>query len=111
MAHWDVHSLCRAPQLLDANSTPITPSAESRPVIQPPGRNDLNGSPVTDPRIASLAAMFPDFDLTILSDVLDTCNGDQDRAIEILLGMNDPSYNSKALDTVSCPTRGIRVNS
>jgi len=86
--------------LLDGTSAPITPSAESRPVIQPPRRNDLNGSPVMDPRIASLAAMFPDFDLTILSDVLDTCNGDQDRAIEILLGMNDPSYKSKALDTL-----------
>lgn len=46
----------------------------------------------TDPRIAPLQAIFPDFDPTVLSSVLDACNGDQERAIEMLLGMSDPNY-------------------
>ncbi|EJU04347.1 hypothetical protein DACRYDRAFT_20909 [Dacryopinax primogenitus] len=45
-----------------------------------------------DPRIAPLQAMFPDFDQTVLSSVLNACDGNPDQAIETLLGMSDPSY-------------------
>ncbi|KAG1863785.1 hypothetical protein F4604DRAFT_1586677 [Suillus subluteus] len=50
-----------------------------------------------DPRIASLHAMFPDFDDSLLSSVLQSVNGDQDLAIDTLLGMSDPDYVSQPL--------------
>ncbi|KAJ3009847.1 hypothetical protein NUW54_g2652 [Trametes sanguinea] len=36
--------------------------------------------------------MFPDFDVAILQSVLDSVNGDQERAVDVLLGMSDPEY-------------------
>ncbi|KAG6808397.1 hypothetical protein H0H87_012989, partial [Tephrocybe sp. NHM501043] len=45
-----------------------------------------------DPRIAALHAMFPDYDELILYSVLDSVGGDQDRALDTLLGMSDPEY-------------------
>ncbi|TFK83393.1 hypothetical protein K466DRAFT_627808 [Polyporus arcularius HHB13444] len=36
--------------------------------------------------------MFPDFDVLVLQSVLESVNNDQDRALDILLGMNDPEY-------------------
>ncbi|KNZ82202.1 hypothetical protein J132_06274 [Termitomyces sp. J132] len=56
---------------------------------------DTTSSPSShekDPRIASLHALFPDYDDLILYSVLDSVNGDQDRAIDALLGMSDPEY-------------------
>ncbi|KAG7092209.1 hypothetical protein E1B28_008576 [Marasmius oreades] len=50
----------------------------------------------SDPRIAPLKAMFPDFDDAVLSSVLDSVGGDQDAAIDTLLGMSDPNYMSEA---------------
>lgn len=50
-----------------------------------------------DPRIAGLHAMFPDFDDSLLSSVLQSVNGDQDLAIDTLLGMSDPDYVSQPL--------------
>ncbi|CDO69153.1 hypothetical protein BN946_scf185042.g55 [Trametes cinnabarina] len=44
------------------------------------------------PQVASLRAMFPDFDVVILQSVLDSVNGDQERAVDVLLGMSDPEY-------------------
>ncbi|KAI0358652.1 hypothetical protein OH77DRAFT_1421082 [Trametes cingulata] len=44
------------------------------------------------PQVASLRAMFPDFDVAVLQSVLDSVNGDQERALDILLGMSDPEY-------------------
>ncbi|KIJ07963.1 hypothetical protein PAXINDRAFT_18872 [Paxillus involutus ATCC 200175] len=45
-----------------------------------------------DPRIASLKAMFPDFDDAVILSVLESTDNDQDRALDALLVMNDPSY-------------------
>ncbi|THV03310.1 hypothetical protein K435DRAFT_715708, partial [Dendrothele bispora CBS 962.96] len=39
--------------------------------------------------------MFPDFDDAVLQSVLESVGGDQDRAIDVLLGMNDPEYHSE----------------
>ncbi|KAG2065093.1 hypothetical protein BDR04DRAFT_1109100 [Suillus decipiens] len=54
-----------------------------------------------DPRIASLHAMFPDFDYSLLcvdsAMSSQTVNGDQDLAIDTLLGMSDPDYVSQSL--------------
>jgi len=46
----------------------------------------------TNPQVAALQAVFPDFEPIILQSVLDTVNGNQDRAIDKLLGMSDPEY-------------------
>ncbi|KAJ6498828.1 hypothetical protein C8R45DRAFT_805339, partial [Mycena sanguinolenta] len=39
-----------------------------------------------------LRAMFPDFDDSLLQSVLDSVQGNTDRAIDALLGMSDPNY-------------------
>ncbi|EMD33689.1 hypothetical protein CERSUDRAFT_87020 [Gelatoporia subvermispora B] len=44
------------------------------------------------PQIAALRAMFPDFDAAVLYSVLESVGGDQDRAVDVLLGMSDPDY-------------------
>ncbi|KAG2148745.1 uncharacterized protein EDB93DRAFT_1084788 [Suillus bovinus] len=71
----------QAPAITQAEDTPSLPQ---RPL----------GADV-DPRIASLHAMFPDFDDSLLSSVLQSVNGDQDLAIDTLLGMSDPDYVSQ----------------
>ncbi|TFY76361.1 hypothetical protein EWM64_g7655 [Hericium alpestre] len=45
-----------------------------------------------DPQIASLHAIFPDFDAALLISVLESVGGSQDRAVDILLGMTDPDH-------------------
>jgi CUE domain len=47
-----------------------------------------------DPKVAALLSMFPDFDTSLLQSVLESVAGDQDRAVDVLLGMSDPSYTS-----------------
>ncbi|KZT43602.1 hypothetical protein SISSUDRAFT_609468 [Sistotremastrum suecicum HHB10207 ss-3] len=68
----------------NATAHPSTPADASHP-------SPHTNAPV-DPKIASLVAMFPDFDHAVLESVLDSVGGDQDRAIDLLLGMNDPTY-------------------
>lgn len=56
-----------------------------------------------DPKVAALLAMFPDFDTSLLQSVLGSVAGDQDRAVDVLLGMSDPSYTStERADAVGC---------
>ncbi|KAH9951513.1 hypothetical protein B0H21DRAFT_716330 [Amylocystis lapponica] len=45
-----------------------------------------------NPQVAALRAMFPDFDATVLLSVLESVEFNQDRAVDILLGMSDPEY-------------------
>ncbi|THH17883.1 hypothetical protein EW146_g3021 [Bondarzewia mesenterica] len=45
-----------------------------------------------NPQIASLHAIFPDFDAALLQSVLESVGADQDRAVDVLLGMSDPDY-------------------
>ncbi|KAJ7594458.1 hypothetical protein C8J56DRAFT_438239 [Mycena floridula] len=56
---------------------------------------------LVDPKIAALRAMFPDFDDLLLQSVLDSVGGNQDRAIDVLLGMTDPEYQSDARPEMS----------
>ncbi|KAF9793216.1 hypothetical protein BJ322DRAFT_1103637 [Thelephora terrestris] len=49
----------------------------------------------TNPQVAALQAIFSDFDPIVLQSVLDSVNGNQDRAIDKLLGMSDPEYNEQ----------------
>jgi len=46
----------------------------------------------SDPRVAALLGMFPDFDISLLQSVLESVAGNQDQAVDVLLGMSDPSY-------------------
>ncbi|KAF8348245.1 hypothetical protein F5887DRAFT_638563 [Amanita rubescens] len=48
-----------------------------------------------DPQVAALRAIFPDYDDGLLLSVLQSVEGDQDRAIDALLGMSDPQYKSE----------------
>ncbi|KAG1861543.1 hypothetical protein DFJ58DRAFT_777255 [Suillus subalutaceus] len=73
----------------------ITLSPQPPAITQAEGIPNLPQRPLdvdVDPRIASLHAMFPDFDDSLLSSVLQSVNGDQDLAIDTLLGMSDPDY-------------------
>ncbi|KAH9892704.1 hypothetical protein C8Q73DRAFT_699123 [Cubamyces lactineus] len=57
-----------------------------------PGADNTEEQAQVSPQVASLRSMFPDFDVTVLQSVLDSVNGDQERAVDILLGMSDPEY-------------------
>ncbi|KAG6866408.1 hypothetical protein C0991_004693 [Blastosporella zonata] len=73
----------------DHGTTTVTPppASTSPPTTTPPQETHPK-----DPRIAALHSMFPDYDELILYSVLDSVGGDQDRAIDALLGMSDPEY-------------------
>jgi hypothetical protein len=75
--------------LSELSSTPpaaSTPNADGNP---PPAQETP-----ADPQVATLLGMFPDFDISLLQSVLESVAGDQDRAVDVLLGMSDPSYTS-----------------
>lgn len=48
--------------------------------------------PQQDSPVAHLKGIFPDFDEAVIISVLESVNNDQDRALDVLLGMNDPTY-------------------
>jgi len=65
-----------------ADATLAQPAATTQPV------EDVSANP----QVAALQAIFPDFDPIVLQSVLDSVDGNQDTAIDILLGMSDPEY-------------------
>ncbi|KAF8893585.1 hypothetical protein BD779DRAFT_1507041 [Infundibulicybe gibba] len=68
--------------------------AENNPFTDPAATTPApNESP--NPQLTALRAMFPDFDDLLLESVLHR-RGNQDRAIDTLLGMSDPEYKSEA---------------
>ena len=82
---------------LSNSSQPIPTPSEDSPAT--PDIASLNGGQTqpespADPKVAALLAMFPDFDISLLQSVLESVAGDQDRAVDVLLGMSDPSYTS-----------------
>ncbi|CAE6436633.1 unnamed protein product [Rhizoctonia solani] len=86
--------------------TPVQP----QPVAPPPQAPALDSNPETlasDPAIASLHAMFPDFDLLVLQSVLEATGGDKDQAVDSLLAMSDPEYaQSQAQNAPAAPAPG-----
>ena len=71
--------------------TPVQP----QPIAPPPQAPVLDSNAQTlesDPAIASLHAMFPDFDLLVIQSVLEATGGDKDQAVDSLLSMSDPEY-------------------
>ncbi|KAJ8078503.1 hypothetical protein PM082_012785 [Marasmius tenuissimus] len=75
-----------------ATTMPTSPQNQNQ--TQRPAQESVDTPP--DPRIASLKAMFPDFDDTLLLSVLQSAGGNEDRSIDTLLGMSDPDYRSDA---------------
>jgi len=71
-------------------ATDPPPPADPTPV-QPTATETVEET-LTNPQVTALQAIFPDFDPIVLQSVLDSVNGDQDRAIDKLLGMSDPEY-------------------
>lgn len=69
-------------------TVPTESPIASPPAVPAPVRNDA----AVDPQIASLVAIFPNFDHDLLRDVLNECNGNEDQAVDILLGMSDPNH-------------------
>jgi len=49
-----------------------------------------------NPQIVALKAIFPDYDDAVLHSVLESVDGNQDRAVDLLLGMSDPTFKSEA---------------
>ncbi|OBZ70922.1 hypothetical protein A0H81_09333 [Grifola frondosa] len=78
---------------VDAEDTPSLPPRPDPGSMSPPVQEVPTNLEEHDaPEVASLRAMFPDFDSALLQSVLDSVHGDQDRAIDALLGMSDPNY-------------------
>ncbi|EJD02659.1 uncharacterized protein FOMMEDRAFT_146546 [Fomitiporia mediterranea MF3/22] len=86
--------------------TNVSPSAEAdhatstlneQPVPDTPARPQGPEQPTEriSPEAESLKAMFPDFDTGIIQSVLESVDGNQERAADVLLGMSDPSYVSQ----------------
>lgn len=79
------------------SSPPETANVLSSPTVNTgslssPDENTVTSDPIEDPSVAALHSMFPDFDPIILNSVLESVSGDQDKAVDALLGMSDPSY-------------------
>ncbi|KAG1715771.1 hypothetical protein ID866_1395 [Astraeus odoratus] len=71
----------------------LSPPSTQTPPPEPTGTEHGTES---DPRIANLKGMFPDFDDAVILSVLESVNHDEERALDVLLGMNDPTYTSAA---------------
>jgi len=68
------------------------PLPERTNVPEPPVAPVVPSQPPQDPQVASLQTIFPDFDIVVLQSVLESVGGNQDRAVDTLLGMSDPNY-------------------
>ncbi|CEL60621.1 hypothetical protein RSOLAG1IB_03859 [Rhizoctonia solani AG-1 IB] len=94
--------------------TPVQP----QPIQASPQAPALDSNPETlaaDPAIASLHAMFPDFDLLVLHSVLEATGGDKDQAVDSLLAMSDPDYAQSQTQNAPAatrtePTTAVRAN-
>ena len=71
---------------VEPTHTPVSPPSGATPTAA-----TQDASPI-DPAIASLVAIFPTFDHDLLRDVLNECNNNEERAVDILLGMSDPNH-------------------
>lgn len=80
------------PSPQSAPPDPVQPKATATSETPPPVQVPRETERPVVPQLASLRALFPDFDDAVLQYVLESVRGDQDRAIDTLLGMNDPNY-------------------
>ncbi|KXN90972.1 hypothetical protein AN958_03039 [Leucoagaricus sp. SymC.cos] len=82
---------------------PTTSSPSPAPEPRPTNTVTTTQNEPRDPQVASLKVIFPDFDDTILQTILESVDGDQDRAVDVLLGMSDPNFKSEAPPPVQQP--------
>ncbi|VDB84910.1 unnamed protein product [Peniophora sp. CBMAI 1063] len=88
------------PSTVPPTSAPSFPTpGQPAPNAQPQAHGQSQPQTQTDEAIyasntqlASLHAIFPDFDAETLQSVLESVGGDQDRAVDTLLGMSDPEH-------------------
>lgn len=73
----------------DARSRYANPGQPPSPLLD---MITLSPMPQQDSPAAHLMGIFPDFDEAVIISVLESVNNDQDRALDVLLGMNDPTY-------------------
>ena len=115
-AVWHLILLVLAPTNHSIMITLSSPSTQTPP---PSDALRVDHGADSDPRIASLKGMFPDFDDTVMYvdvypisaptyplgslSVLESVDNDHDRALDILLGMNDPTYISSTVPPFSPP--------
>ncbi|EKM54735.1 uncharacterized protein PHACADRAFT_258770 [Phanerochaete carnosa HHB-10118-sp] len=71
---------------------PYDEQAEHHDQERSPPQAQEHANEPANPAVAQLKSMFPDFDDAVLQTVLESVSGDQDAAIDLLLGMSDPSY-------------------
>ncbi|KAI0268845.1 hypothetical protein BC834DRAFT_968262 [Gloeopeniophorella convolvens] len=71
---------------------PTPPPSDPQHAATPPPPTTPPPDEFADPKIASLHAIFPDFDAAILYSVVDSVGGSEDRAIDALLAMSDPAH-------------------
>ncbi|KAG8214263.1 hypothetical protein J3R82DRAFT_11076 [Butyriboletus roseoflavus] len=76
----------------DMTFVPSPPPQSPQPTHPQPSMMQETDTTQTDPPIASLKAIFPDFDDAVILSVLESTNYDHDHALDVLLGMNDPSF-------------------
>ena len=69
-----------------------THEQEQAPGAQAPQAHLAQPPAPVNPATVPLKAMFPDFDNAVLQSVLESVYGNQDAAVDLLLGMSDPSY-------------------
>ncbi|KAF9010632.1 hypothetical protein BDQ17DRAFT_1420983 [Cyathus striatus] len=100
----DAHA---SPPQATLNNPSPSPSSDPLPASSSPVANAhdtsqsprlLSEQPVQNasPEVVALRSMFPDYDDAILHSVLESVGGNQDHAIDALLGMSDPNYTSEA---------------
>lgn len=94
-------TLTTAPAASPPTAPPYTSTTPPPPVTSPPPMTATTGvqSPPhsieatdDDAAIASLVAIFPTFDHELLHEILRQCNGSEEQAVDVLLGISDPSH-------------------
>ncbi|KIP06530.1 hypothetical protein PHLGIDRAFT_128242 [Phlebiopsis gigantea 11061_1 CR5-6] len=85
--------MATATHILDEQDDLLTePQGPTQPApTQTAPEHEEHNEPA-NPAVALLKGMFPDFDDAVLQSVLESVNWNQDAAIDVLLGMSDPSY-------------------
>lgn len=93
LSHFLTTTMATATHILDEQDDLLTePQGPTQPApTQTAPEHEEHNEPA-NPAVALLKGMFPDFDDAVLQSVLESVNWNQDAAIDVLLGMSDPSY-------------------
>lgn len=95
-------STSQASNVVQAPQTPAHELSSVSPPVATP--TEAHQETELDPRVSELRAMFPDLDVAILESVLEACDWDPAKAIDMLLGMSDPNYKPPPVASQVCYT-------